>query len=242
MLLAHPRPAEVYPRYLAAGYHVTCAMLELMELALACARELDDEVSPGLARYLDRHLVEETHHEEPGGAVLDDLRALGEDAERLVEAAESPKLATLLANERRRIEDDHPVAVLGFLELEACHTPRPEVERLISATGLPRDGFRQLLLHSRLDAVHAAELHDVLDSLPLEPSHERLVGLSALTTVAGVAAALLDVVSEPSSRVASSLEPGTVLVRDRPASAERRARTWDRHSPGATLPHRGDGG
>ena len=56
MLLEHPRAAEIYPRYLAAGYHVTCAMLELMELALARARELDDDVSKGLARYLDRHL------------------------------------------------------------------------------------------------------------------------------------------------------------------------------------------
>jgi hypothetical protein len=198
MLLEHPRAAEIYPRYLAAGYHVTCVMLELMELALPCARELspDDAVATGLAEYLERHLVEETHHEEPGGAVLDDLRALGEDADRLVEATESPKLAALVASERRRIEDDHPVAVLGFLELEACHTKRDAIERLIAATGLPREGFSQLLLHSRLDAVHAAELHDVIDSLPLEPRHERLIGLSALTTVGVVADALLDVVSE----------------------------------------------
>ena len=216
MLLAHPRAAEIYPRYLAAGYHVTCAMLELMELALARAGEHDDEVSVGLVRYLERHLVEETHHEEPGGAVLDDLRALGEDADKLIADAASDKIASLVEGERRRIRDEHPVAILGFLELEACHTRRHEVERLISVTGLPRDGFRQLLLHSRLDAVHAADLHDVLDSLPLEPSHERLVGLSAITTVAGVADALLDVVSEPSPQ-ASTSELATVLVRDRPA-------------------------
>src|SRR5207253_8560434 len=84
MLLEHPHAAEIYPRYLAAGYHVTCAMLELMELALARARELDDDVSKGLAHYLDRHLVEETHHEDPGGAVLDDLRELGEEPAKLV--------------------------------------------------------------------------------------------------------------------------------------------------------------
>ena len=196
MLLEHPRGAEIYPRYLAAGYHVTCAMLELMELALARARELDDEVSPGLARYLDRHLVEETHHEEPGGAVLDDLRALGEDPERLVAESPRDKIDSLVGTEGARIRDDHPVAVLAFLELEACHTRRDAVERLIAATGLPREGFRQLLLHSRLDAVHAAELHDLLDSLPLEPRHERLIGLSALTTVGTVADALLDVVAE----------------------------------------------
>ena len=196
MLLEHPRAAEIYPRYLAAGYHVTCAMLELMELALARASELDDEVSTGLARYLERHLVEEMHHEDPGGAVLDDLRALGEDPERLVAESPTDKIDSLLSTESARIRDDHPVAVLGFLELEACHTRRDAVERLIAATSLPREGFRQLLLHSRLDAVHAAELHDLLDSLPLEPRHERLVGLSALTTVGTVADALLDVVAE----------------------------------------------
>jgi hypothetical protein len=196
MLLEHPRAGDIYPRYLAAGYHVTCAMLELMELALARARELDDDVSKGLARYLDRHLVEEMHHEDPGGAVLDDLRALGEDPERLVAEAATEKIDSLVTTEGARIREDHPVAVLGFLELEACHTRRDAVERLIAATGLPRKGFRQLLLHSRLDAVHAAELHDLLDSLPLEPRHERLIGLSALTTVGTVADALLDVVAE----------------------------------------------
>jgi hypothetical protein len=196
LLLEHPRAAEIYPRYLAAGYQVTCAMIELMEVALQRAHELDDEVSPGLVAYLERHLVEEMHHEAPGGAVLDDLRALGEDAERLVGEVESPKITSLVEGERGRIRDDHPVAILGFLEIEACHTRRDTVERLIAATGLPRDGFRQLLLHSRLDAVHAADLHEVLDSLPLEPSHERLVGQSALTTVATLTDALLDVVSE----------------------------------------------
>jgi len=43
-LLQHPHAPEIYPRYLAAGYHVTCAMLELMEAALARARELDAEL------------------------------------------------------------------------------------------------------------------------------------------------------------------------------------------------------
>ncbi|MFL5942830.1 MAG: hypothetical protein ACJ75L_06150, partial [Gaiellaceae bacterium] len=181
LLLEHPNAAEIYPRYLAAGYHVTCAMLELMEAALERARELDDEVSVGLVRYLERHLVEETHHEDPGGAVLDDLRALGEDPEQLVAEAALDKIASLVEAERGWIRDEHPVAILGFLELETCHTRRDTVERLIATTGLARDGFRQLLLHSRLDAVHAADLHEVLDSLPLEPHHERLVGLSALT-------------------------------------------------------------
>jgi hypothetical protein len=92
------------------------------------------------------------------------------------------------------------VAILGFLELEAFHPHRPTLERMIERTGLPRDGFRQLLLHASLDAVHARELHRVMDSLPLEPHHEQLIGVSALQTIALWADVLHDI-------VASSTEP-----------------------------------
>jgi hypothetical protein len=204
LLLEHPRSAELYPRYLAAGYHVTCGMLALLELATERARALADadEVARGLLPYLERHLVEETHHEVPGGAVLDDLAALGVDARRLVTEEASPKTAALLAAERVSIAERHPVAILGFLELEAFHTKLPVVERLIEATGLPRAGFAQLLLHARLDAVHARDLHEVLDSLPLQPWHEQLVGLSALRTVGTVAEILVDVVARQTTAAA----------------------------------------
>jgi len=197
-LLEHPNSAELYPRYLATGYHVTCAMIEVMEAALEQARALaaDDEVAKGLAAYLERHLVEEAHHEEPGGAVLDDLVALGLDGERLIEDARSEKIAALVETELRWIREAHPVAVLGFLELEAYHTELPVVEQLIAHTGLPRAGFGQLLLHAKLDAVHAVQLHQVLDSLPLEPAHEQLIGLSAMTTIGLVAQALLDALDQ----------------------------------------------
>jgi hypothetical protein len=198
LLLEHPNADEVYPRYLAAGYHITCGMLGVMEAALERARALApaDSVASDLARYLDRHLLEERHHEEPGGAVLDDLRCLGVEAEALVEASSSTKTALLVGAQYYWIFHRHPVAVLGFLELEAYHSELPVVEQLIETTGLPRDAFRQLLLHAKLDAVHARELHQVLDSMALEPRHEQLIGLSALHTIGFVADILLDVVLE----------------------------------------------
>jgi hypothetical protein len=198
LLLEHPHAREVYPRYLATGYHITYGMIRIMEAALERARDIaqEDRVASGLATYLERHLVEETHHEEPGGAVLDDLRALDVDAAALVEECYSRKIAYLLGAQHDWILKRHPVGVLGFLELEAYHTPPPLVERLIENTGLPRKGFRQLLLHAKLDAVHSEQLHEVLDSLPLEPRHEQLIGLSALKTIGLVADALLDVVQD----------------------------------------------
>src|SRR5207244_6917852 len=93
----------------------------------------------------------------------------------------------------------HPVAVLGYLELEAYHPNVSGVERLIERTGLPREGFRQLLLHAKLDVAHARELHRVIDHLPLEPRHEQLIGLSALHTMSLLTDALLDVVEDEGS-------------------------------------------
>ena len=195
-LLDHPRPREIYPRYLAAGYHVTCGMMHLMEVALERARALapGDPVASDLVTYLDRHLVEEMHGEEPGGAVLDDLASIGVEVATVVAESPPPKIASLIGTQYDWIVQCHPVSVLGFLQLEAYHPHGPTVERLIEKTGFPRDGFRQLLLHAKLDVAHARELNRVLDSLPLESRHEQLIGLSALHALGLLTAALLDIV------------------------------------------------
>jgi Iron-containing redox enzyme len=197
-LFDHPRAHELFPVCLATGYHLARTMVPLMETALQRARELapEDPVAEGLAAYLERHIPEEMHSDEPGGATLDDLEALGIDPVALQAQPPPPKIAALLGAQYFWIFHYHPVALLGFLELEAYHPHRPTLECFIEKTGLPRDGFRQLLLHAKLDAAHAAELHRVLDSLPLEPHHEQLIGLSALQTIGLLAEAWLDVVEE----------------------------------------------
>lgn len=169
-----------------------------METALARARVLasEDRVAAGLAVYLERHIPEEMHSEEPGGATLDDLAALGVDTEALRTQQPSPKIAALIGAVYYWIFHFHPVAVLGYLELEAYHPSVSGVERLIERTGLPLEGFRQLRLHAKLDVAHARELHRVLDRLPLKPQHEELIGLSALHTMSLLTDELLDVVEE----------------------------------------------
>jgi hypothetical protein len=194
-LLEHPRASELFPAYLAVGYHVAAGMIRLMETALAEAqrRARGDAVAAGLTPYLARHIGEELHGAEPGGAVLDDLAALGADVEALRRAPPPPTVEALLGAQRAAIIEQHPAAVLGFLQLEALHPHRPAVDRLIAATGLPRKGFRQLLLHTKLDIVHARELARLVDSLPLEPAHERLIGIGALQTITLLGAALREV-------------------------------------------------
>jgi hypothetical protein len=173
------------------------ATVPLLETALEQARELaSDPVAKGLMPYFERHIAEESHGDEPGEDTLDDLAALGVDPVVLRASLPAPKVAALIGAQYYWVLRHHPVAVLGFLELEAYHPDRSTVELLIERTGLPRDGFRQLLLHAELDVGHADELHDVLDSLPLDLRHEQLIGVSALQTFSLLAEALLDVVEE----------------------------------------------
>jgi Iron-containing redox enzyme len=196
--LEHPQARELYPRYLTASSYASLAMVPLMEAALERARLLaqDDPVAAGLADYLERHIPEEIHGEEPGRAALDDLEAVGVDTAALRARPLPQQLAALIGSQFFWILYGHPVAILGFLELEAYHPHASQVERLIERTGLPRDGFRYLLLHAEVDVGHADELHRVLDSLPLEPRHEELIALSALQTMAYLIDAWLDIVAD----------------------------------------------
>jgi hypothetical protein len=206
LLLEHPDARDVFPRYAAAGYYVTRTMVPLMEAALERARALapGDPVAAGVAEYLERHIPEEMHGEEAGRAALDDLEALGIDGPALVAQPPPAKIVALVGAQYFWVFHYHPVTILGHLELEAYHPRRATIERLIEQTGLPHAGFRQLLLHARLDVVHAKELHHVLDSLPLAPEQEQMIGLSALHTIAQVVDVLLDVVRE---RATGELQP-----------------------------------
>jgi len=197
LLLEHSRTRELYPRYLAISSYLALTTVPLMEAALTRARALapQDAVAAPLAEYLERHIPEEMHGDEPGSDALADLEALGVDTVAFRARPLPPKIAAVIGTQFFWIHQCHPVAILGYLAIEAYHPHPDAVERLIEVTGLPRDAFRQLLLHAELDVEHAHDLHRVLDSLPLEPCHEELIGVSALKTLALLAEAGLDVVA-----------------------------------------------
>jgi hypothetical protein len=203
VLLEHPRADLLYPRCLLVSYHISRSMIPLMESALRLARTRGarDAVAAGLADYLERHIPEEMHDEVPGEAVVDDLAALGLNPDEVRDLPTTPQVNDLVVAQLTWMSEDHPVAILGFLELEGHNADRETVERMIEKTGLPREGFGQLLLHSRLDLVHAKELHEVMDSLPLTTEQEQLIGLSALRTMALVTDAFAQAVAEAASAV-----------------------------------------
>jgi hypothetical protein len=195
LLIERPDARERCPPYLAIGGYVALMMVPLMEAALERARVLapGDAVAAALVGYLEHHIPEEMHGDEPGGELLEDLEALGVDTVALRRGSLPQGVAALIGTQAFRIRHAHPVSVLGFLWLEMFPPRAASVEELIANTGLPRAGFRQLLLHSEVDVRHGRELAAALDSLPLEPWHEQLVGLSALETMAFLIGVWMDV-------------------------------------------------
>jgi hypothetical protein len=207
LLLEHPQARELYPRYLEISAYLALSTVPLLEAALGRASALasQDPVAAGLADYLERHIPEEMHGEEPGRDVLSDLEALGVDTVALRAQPLPAKIAAVIGMHFFWIHQCHPVTILGYLEIESQHPERASVEELIEKTCLPRDGFRQLLLHAELDVEHADELHRVLDELPLEPYHEQLIGVSALQTFGLLIDAALDVVADGSALAARAV-------------------------------------
>lgn len=213
MLLEHPRAQDLYPAYMTVTLYVALETVPLMEYALGRSRVLapTDPVAAGLVGYLERHIPEEMHGDEPASDFLNDLAAVGVDCDALRVRPLPEKMAALIGTQFFRIRHSHPATVLGFLWLEVYPPSTSFIERLIERTRLPRHCFRQLLLHSDVDVRHGKELQDVLDSLPLEPWHEQLIGLSALQTMAFLIDAWLGVLAADgaSPAVTSNRRSGT---------------------------------
>ena len=158
-----------------------------------------DPVARQLGVYLAHHIKEEEHPSEAGGAggaILDDLRAINA----------TPEPCPSRVSEHFDWLDDqvwqqHPVAILGCIQMERFHPSREAVERLQEVAGLPRRAVRQMLLHSAVDVRHAEELDTLIDSLPLQPWQENLIAEAAVATIMAVRESLLDVVAPEGRRV-----------------------------------------
>ena len=191
LLFDHP---DRFVAYQIVGYQATVAMDDYMHTALDRAYRLSavDPVAAGLAPYLERHIVEEQHHAEPGGLTLEDLATVGVDPEQVRQQPPTKQIAALTEFLHERIDDQHPVAVLGFLQLERYHATVEGVEKMITLTGLPRSAFRNLELHAHLDVGHAVELDRAIDSLPLQRWQQTLIFRCAVESIKTMRASFRD--------------------------------------------------
>jgi hypothetical protein len=194
-LIDHPAVRELYPEYLFTSHCVIRASVPLMETALARSRATaDDPVAAALAPYLEEHIDEERDHDE---WLLDDLEVLGVEREAVVARPPSPLVAALVGAQYYWIFHYHPVVLLGYVSLLEGYPPSTElIDRLIDATGYPRDAFRTMIGHAELDPHHRDELNELLDSLPLTDEQSIALGLNALYTVDAFTRAVDELLAE----------------------------------------------
>jgi Iron-containing redox enzyme len=176
-----PHVRELYPVYLATMHGVVRSAVPLMEAALDRCRALDDPLARALALYFEHHAPEEAGHD---AWLLEDLAALGADAEAARAAIPSGRVATLVGAQYYWLRHVHPVSLLGHMAVVEGYSPDVGfADRLRELTGYPRDAFRAIRRHERLDIRHKRELYETIDALALEPWHEELMGMSGLHTM-----------------------------------------------------------
>jgi Iron-containing redox enzyme len=180
--VTHARLRELWPEYLSTQHEIIRATVPLTEAAAQRAGAIADEdpVAGGLARYLEEHAEEERDHDE---SLLDDLELLGVDRATVLDRMPSPTVASLVGSQYYWALHHHPVAVFGYIAVREGFPPTPGlIETLIKRTGYPREAFRTFAEHGELDPHHRAHLDRTIDSLPLTPRHEGVMGVSAIAT------------------------------------------------------------
>ena len=178
-----PHVRDLYPVYLATMHGVVRSAVPLIEAALERAEALapDDEIAAGLVPYFAHHAPEERGHDR---WLLEDLEALGGDPEEALRKIPSAHVATFVGAQYYWIRHVHPASLLGHMAVVEGYAPRPGfADRLCELTGYPAEAFRAIRRHEKLDVRHREELYEAIDSLPLTPEHERLIGGSALHTM-----------------------------------------------------------
>lgn len=206
-LLAAEPAGAVYREYLAAMHGTVRASVPLMETALARCRDLagDDPVAARLADYLPAHIAEETGHDE---WLLEDLEAVGVPRSRVLDRAPSARIAAVVGAQYYWVLHRHPVALVGYMAVLERHAPSPRViDRLVERTGFDRSAFRTMIEHADLDQGHAEDVFRVVDGLGVDQDLSALLGMSAMHTVAGMAAVLGEVVDRCVAGVSGPARP-----------------------------------
>lgn len=194
-LWTHERFTELYPWYLRALHSTIRASGPLLRFGERRSRELGnqgDPVAAQLADYFGMHAEEEENHDI---WVLEDLEVLGIPREQVLAEVPSASAAALVGAQFFWIETYHPIALLGYLAVLERPVDPEYFRRLSRQSGLPEAAFSTLIRHAELDDGHCADLDRVVDSLPLTPEQESLLGTSAIATAGGTAVIFNEVVT-----------------------------------------------
>ena len=165
-----------------------------MKATLECCRApkyLSDPVLKLFGDYLERHILEETGHDE---WILDDAEVLGIERRALLERIPKQTALQMVGSQYYLINHYNPVAMLGYIAVMEGTPPHSEfIEDVARRNRLPLDAFSSFMLHAKVDPKHRADLDLLIDKLPLRKDQLGLIGLSALHTIQYLKTVLTDV-------------------------------------------------
>ncbi|HEX8698187.1 MAG TPA: iron-containing redox enzyme family protein [Myxococcaceae bacterium] len=205
----HPRLAEFVPHLLFRMHCETRAAVHLMDEARRQLSRIaeSEPLATGLIRYFEQLSHEEQGHDD---WLLNALESLGETRVEVRARMPPPTVAAMIGMQYYWTYHHHPVALLGFIKVvENDPSSAEQIERIKKLTGLPRNAFSYHLGHVHLEAQHNALLDSVLDSLPLTPEHEALIGMNAARTIHYMAQSLNEIITlfEANPRVSATPAP-----------------------------------
>lgn len=160
---------ETYLAFLEQAYHHVKHTFSL--LALAASRTTDERYQDALVEYME----EERGHEK---WILDDIRALGGNAERVQHGSPEPACRIMVAYAYYAIEHVSPYAMLGSVHvLEGMSVMLADrlADALKSKFGSTGDvGFSYLRSHGSLDQEHVAFFRDMVNGFQ-DPAIQALI-------------------------------------------------------------------
>jgi len=185
-------PRETYIEWLRVTHSMIRATVPIMMTAAEeCMHRVGDPVAEGFAKYLVKHIREEYGHDT---WAADDYRAAGCDPADLRTLAVSGAVAALVGSQYYWIRHVHPITLLGHMAIIEGYPPSTDrAAELARQTGLPREAFTAIERHAVVDPHHRKDLYRQIDTLPLTPWHEKLLGMSALHTASGICTLYHDV-------------------------------------------------
>jgi pyrroloquinoline quinone (PQQ) biosynthesis protein C len=199
-LWGHRQFPHIYREYIYQSHSIIRASVPLMQAAeQACAdpRHTGNPVLADFARYLHRHIPEETGHHE---WILNDGEALGLDRQSILDRLPAESASQLVGVQYYWIHHYNPIALAGYIAtMEGAPDKAEFIQGIAARNRLPLECFSSLLYHARIDHQHRKDLDEVLDSLPLTPADLALIGISSLRTIRMMTGIMEEIVEAGSS-------------------------------------------
>jgi hypothetical protein len=169
-----------YPALLVETYHYVKHSCSLMSDAYARLGEANSEIKT----YLEKHIGEETGHEE---WLLNDLEQLGFDREAVKTSTPMAETIDLIGSQLYVINYLHPAGLLGYVYVMESQPPSETSLKLLQELfGIRPDAMTFFIRHGEADLKHRVELKFMLDTHFESLPERQAATISAVMGLSGV--------------------------------------------------------